>query len=136
MATDLKNFGEIFVWAAYLKDARNADKNLVESPIDGKVDESLIKTYAGHRKRLGKELLSQAFLPILSNICKQATAHRIYFLSRETTSSRLIGFEVWAFMPLSKHRLMSSGNASAVMAIIGMVCASGRFKARIFSVAS
>lgn len=50
-------------------------------------------------------------------------------------SSLSIGLGTWAFIPASMHRLASSANAFAVIAMIGTVFASGRGRRRISLVA-
>ncbi len=50
-------------------------------------------------------------------------------------SSLSIGLGTWAFIPASMHRLTSSANAFAVIAMIGTVFASGRGRRRISLVA-
>ncbi len=60
----------------------------------------------------------------------------IYFLRSLAISARLMGLAVWAFMPQSMQRWMSSAKASAVMAMMGIVLASGRSSARMAWVAS
>lgn len=60
----------------------------------------------------------------------------IYFPSVLVSSSISIGFATWAFIPQSRHRLISSAKASAVMAMTGTRAASFRFRARICLVAS
>lgn len=89
-------------------------------------------------------LLSQAItksepLPCRKQVricCLSGLSHRlIYFFSLHATACTLIGFARWSFMPHSKHRCISSANASAVMAIMG-ISASSRSSARMAAVAS